>query len=500
MAEMLKQSLELLFHWSNIFALTGGTLLGLTVGAIPGMQGSMVVAIGLPVTLFMPPETGILLLLGIYKAANFGGSIPAILIHTPGTIAAVATTFDGYPLTQQGKAGKALKMALYSSTIGDAFSDVITLLVAVHIARFALRFGPFEYFGLLLFTYIIIAVVSRGSTVKGLMGAALGMAFATIGTDPIQGFPRFTFGYSDLQGGISLVAFLMGLYALSQIIVEVEDMMASGKATKAMLIKSPNPDDNRVTSEEFRNCLPTIFKSGCIGTVLGALPGIGPAISSFVCYGEAKRSAKDPDRFGKGALEGVAAAEGGNSSVCGANLIPLLTLGIPGDMVAAVLLGAFMIHGMQPGPLLFQESGVVVYAILLGMILIDVVMFIFGQLFIKGLIAAIGVSKAVLYPVVLLLCVAGMYAYNSDMFDVSAMLAMGIIGYVLRRLDFPLAPMAIGFVLGRMTEEKLRQSLILARGNPLAFFSHPIAVSFLILTIMAISWYIWSEYRKGKPA
>jgi len=169
-------------------------------------------------------------------------------------------------------------------------------------------------------------------------------------------------------------------------------------------------------------------------------------------------------------------------------------------MVAAVLLGAFMIHGMQPGPLLFQESGVVVYAILLGMILIDVVMFIFGQLFIKVLIAAIGVSKAVLYPVVLLLCVAGMYAYNSDMFDVSAMLAMGIIGYVLRRLDFPLAPMAIGFVLGRMTEEKLRQSLILARGNPLAFFSHPIAVSFLILTIMAISWYIWSEYRKGKPA
>jgi putative tricarboxylic transport membrane protein len=498
MVETLEQSLALLFSWSNILALTGGTLLGLTVGAIPGMQGSMVVAIGLPVTLFIPPETGILLLLGIYKAANFGGSIPAILINTPGTIAAVATTFDGYPLTQQGKAGKALKMALYSSTIGDAFSDVITLLVAVHIAKLALRFGPFEYFGLLLFTYIIIAAVSRGSTVKGLMGAALGMAFATIGTDPIQGYPRFIFGYSDLKGGISLVAFLMGLYALSQIIVEVEGMIASGKAVKATYTSSPNPDDNRVTFEEFRACIPTIVKSGCIGTVLGALPGIGPAISSFVCYGEAKRSAKNPDRFGKGALEGVAAAEGGNSSVCGANLIPLLTLGIPGDMVAAVLLGAFMIHGMQPGPLLFQESGVVVYAILLGMILIDVVMFIFGEFFIKVLIAAIGVSKAVLYPVVLLLCVGGMYAYNSDMFDVQAMLVMGIIGYVLRRLDFPLAPMAIGFVLGRMTEEKLRQSLILARGNPLVFFSHPIAVGFLIVTIVTVAWYIRSEYRRGR--
>ncbi len=498
MAEILQESLVLLFQWSNILALTGGTLLGLIVGAIPGMQGSMAVAVGLPVTFFLPPETGILLLLGIYKAANFGGSIPAILINTPGTIAAVATTFDGFPLTRQGKAGKALRMALYASTIGDSFSDVITLLVAVHIARIALKFGPFEYFGLLFFTYIIIAVVSRGSTIKGLMAAALGLAFSTIGTDPIQGFPRFTFGYSDLQGGISLVAFLMGLYALSQIIVEVEEMIASGRATKATYIPSPNPDDNRVTLEEFKRCCPTILKSGCIGTILGALPGIGPAISSFVCYGEAKRSAKDPDRFGKGALEGVAAAEGGNSSVCGANLIPLLTLGIPGDMVAAVLLGAFMIHGMQPGPLLFQESGVVVYAILLGMILIDVVMYVFGQLFIRMLIAAMGVSKAVLYPVVLLLCVAGMYAYNSDMFDVQAMLAMGLIGYVLRKLGFPLAPMAIGFVLGSMTEEKLRQSLILARGKPLVFFNHPIAVGFFIVTLGALIWYIRSEYRKSK--
>ena len=500
MIEVLQQSLVLLFHWSNLLALTAGTILGLTVGAIPGMQGSMVVAIGLPVTFFLPAETGILLLLGIYKGANFGGSIPAILINTPGTIAAVATTFDGFPLTNQGKAGKALKMALYSSTIGDAFSDVITLLVAVHIARIALRFGPFEYFGLLFFTYIIIAVVSRGSTVKGLLAAALGLAFSTIGTDPIQGVPRFTFGYSNLQGGINLVAFLMGLYALSQIIVEVEGMIASGRATKATYTPSPNPDDNRVTFKEFKDCFPTIVKSGCIGTILGALPGIGPAISSFVCYGEAKRSTKDPDKFGRGALEGVAAAEGGNSSVCGANLIPLLTLGIPGDMVAAVLLGAFMIHGMQPGPLLFKESGVIVYAILLGMILIDVVMFIFGQLFIKVLIAAVSVSKAVLYPIVLVLCVAGMYAYNSDMFDVQAMLFMGVVGYVLRKLGFPLAPMAIGFVLGSMTEEKMRQALILGRGNPLIFFSHPIAVGFFIVTIAAVGWYIWSEYRKGKQA
>jgi putative tricarboxylic transport membrane protein len=488
MISEIGQAVELLFQMKNILAIAGGTLLGLIVGAIPGLQGSMAVAIGLPVTLFLPPETGILLLLGIYKSANFAGSIPAILIHTPGTIAAVA----------QGKAGKALKMALYASTIGDAFSDVITILVAVHIARVALKFGPIEYFSLLFFTYIIVAVVARESLLKGLIAASLGLAFSTMGTDPIAGYPRFSFGISEFQGGIGLVAFLMGLYALSQIIVEVEGMMASKESMKAIFTRSPNPDDNRVTLKELKACLPTIAKSGCIGTVLGALPGIGPAISSFVCYGEAKRSAKNPDEFGRGALQGVAAAEGGNSSVCGANLIPLLTLGIPGDMVAAVLLGAFMIHGMQPGPLLFQESGVIVYAVLFGMIVIDVFTFVFGQAFIQMLVAAINVSKAVLYPVVLFFCVAGMYAYQSDMFDVKAMLAMGIIGYILRKFGFPLAPMAIGFVLGSLTEEKLRQSLIIARGNPLVFFSHPIAVVFIIATFVALAWYVWSEYSKGR--
>jgi len=497
--DVLLHALGLMFQLQNLFAIAAGTLVGLVVGAIPGVQGSMVVAIGLPITLFLEPATGILFLLGIYKGANFGGSIPAILIHTPGTIAAVATTFDGYPLTKQGKAGKAMKIALYASVIGDAFSDIIVIFVAVYIAKIALKFGPFEYFALLFFTYIIVAVVSRGSTVKGLLAAALGLAFSTIGTDPIQGTPRYTFGISDLTGGISLVAFLMGLYAISQLVVEVEGAFsAKQEGTRRDYLFSKNPDDNRLTGKELKSCLPTIFKSGCIGTILGALPGIGPAISSFVCYGEAKRSAKNPERFGNGALEGVAAAEGGNSSVCGANLIPLLTLGIPGDMVAAVLLGAFMIHGMQPGPLLFVENAVIVYAILFGMLLIDVFTFVYGQFFIRIFIAVMGVSRALLYPIVLLLCVAGMFAYNSDMFDVWAMLTMGIIGYVLRKFNVPLAPMAIGFVLGSMTEEKLRQSLILARGNFFAFFSHPIADGFFLVTFAALGWYIWSELRRRK--
>ena len=288
--DVILHSIGLLFQWSNLLALAGGTLLGLIAGAIPGIPGSMIVAIGLPITLFLPPETGILLLLGIYKGANFGGSIPAILINTPGTIAAVATTFDGYPLTKQGKAGKALKVALYSSCMADAGSDIITIFVAAFIASVALRFGPVEYFSLLLFTFIIIAVVSRGSTIKGLMAAALGMAFSTIGTDPIQGIARFTFGFSDLTGGISLVAFLMGLYAISQIIAEVEEMSASRASMGSAINFSDNPDDNRVTGEEMKRITPVIIKSGMIGTILGALPGIGPAISSFVCYGEAKRS------------------------------------------------------------------------------------------------------------------------------------------------------------------------------------------------------------------
>lgn len=497
--ELIPQSLALLFEIKNMAFLFSGAILGLLVGAIPGVQGSMVVAIGLPITFFLEPATGILFLLGIYKGANFGGSIPAILISTPGTIAAVATTFDGYPLTKQGKAGKAMKIALYASVLGDAMSDLVIIFVAVYVAKIALKFGPFEYFSLLLFTYVIIAVVSRGSTIRGLLAAALGLAFSAVGTDPIQGFPRFTFGISDLKGGISLVAFLMGLYAISQLIFEIESLFREGDATRKEYELSENRNNNRVTYEEFKDCLPTIVKSGLIGTMLGALPGIGPAISSFVCYSEAKRSSKNPDEFGYGSLEGVAAAEGGNSSVCGANLIPLLTLGIPGDMVAAVLLGAFVIHGMQPGPLLFVNNAVIVYTILIGMILIDGVIFLAGQLFIKVFIAAINVSKTYLYPVVFILCFSGMYAYNSDMFDVQSMLAMGIIGYILRKMGIPLAPMAIGFVLGSMTEEKLRQALILGRGNPFVFFAHPIAVGFLIVTVAVLFWYIRSEYKKTRP-
>lgn len=495
--DVIVASIGLLLTWTNLLALLAGTFGGIVAGAIPGIQGSMLVAIGLPVTLFLPPETGILLLLGIYKGANLGGSFPAILINTPGTIAAVATSWDGYPLAKQGKAGKAMKVALTASCLADAGSDIFTLFVAASIASFALRFGPYEYFGLLLFTYIVIAMVSRGSTIKGLIGASLGLALSTIGTDPIQGVPRFIFGISGLEGGIGLVAFLMGLYAISQLVAEVEEMVAAGKSNVPTIITSDNPDDNRVTWNDMKTIMPVIAKGGMIGTLLGALPGLGPAISSFVCYGEAKRASKHPEKFGTGVIEGIAASEAGNSSVCGANLIPLLTLGIPGDMVAAVLLGAFMIHGMQPGPLLFQESGVVVYAIILGMLIIDVLMFGFGKYFINVLIKAMSISKAVLYPVVLFLCIAGMYAFNGNMFDVKAMIFMGIVGYILRKLKVPLAPMAIGFVLGSMTEETLRQALILAHGNILNILRSPIADVFLALTFISVSAYIWSEYRKN---
>ncbi len=499
MFEMMGDALPLLFTWQSLVALTAGSILGLLVGAIPGVQGSMIVALCLPVTLYLPPVVGILFLLGIYKAANFGGSIPAILVGTPGTVAAVATVFDGFPLTKLGKAGKALRTALYSSVIGDAFSDIIVIFVAVYVARWAVAFGPFEYTALLLFTFLIIAIVSRGSVVKGIIAGALGLAAASVGTDPIQGATRFTFGITGLMGGFSLVAFLMGVYAIPQILTEIQEVMTSPEAAKASYAASPNPEDNRLTGKEFKRILPTIFKSGLIGSILGALPGIGPAIASFVGYGEAQRSSKNKDNFGKGEIEGVAAAEGANSAVCGANLIPLITLGIPGDFVAAVLLGAFYIHGLQPGPMLFQKSGDIVYAILIGMILIDIVILFSGRYLINLLIKVIGTPKIILYPIVFFLAVVGVYAYSGYLFDVVVMLITGIFGYFLRRLGFPLAPMAIGFVLGALTEEKLRQSLILSRNNPWEFLSHPIGLAFLAAALATLAWYIWSE-RRGKRA
>jgi len=366
MFDMFMHGLSLLLSFQNFVAIICGTGLGVLLGAIPGLTGIMAIALIIPFTYHINPITALILLMGVSKGATYGGSISAILINTPGTPAASATALDGYPLARQGKSLKALKMALYASVLADTFSDLILIVVAGYLARMALKFGPPEYAMLIVFSLTIIGAVSGESVVKGMISAAAGLFIGTIGLDPVEGIPRFDFGIVELYEGIPLLPMMIGLFALSEILRQSEEKIV-GKIKTVFLPVSEKPEDNRVTGDEMKRCVKPIARASIIGTFLGAIPGIGPTVAAFLSYGETRRTAKDPSSFGRGAIEGVAAAEAGNNAVCGANLIPLLTLGIPGDSTAAVLLGAFMIQGLAPGPLLFQKHGYIVYAFFLGL-------------------------------------------------------------------------------------------------------------------------------------
>lgn len=487
----------LFFHWSNILAILAGVCLGIVIGAVPGLTVTMAVGLALPFTFKMPPITAICFLLGIYKAGIYGGSVSAILIGTPGTPAAAATVMDGYMLAKKGKAGKALDIAIYASVIADSTSDIILILVAAPIAMFALRFGPPEYFALIVFSLTIIGSVAGESLVKGLLSAGIGLLFATVGIEPIYGYTRFSFGSVNMMGGLQFIPLLIGLFAIPEVIKQYHRAKRGETTFQILRTEAARPEDNRVTWPELRSCLKTIFRGGLIGTFIGAIPGIGAAPSSFLSYNEAKRGSKHPEEFGKGSLEGIAAAESGNNGVCGATLIPLLTLGIPGDVITAVMLGAFMIQGLTPGPLLFQEKAAIIYGIFVGMLLCNIVNFAVAKIAIRFFRQITRIKISYLFPVVFILCVIGTYAVNNSMFDVAVMLAVGIMGYFMYRLDIPATPFVIAFILGSMLEKGLRRSLLISKGDWSIFFQRPIAVAFLILTVLSISFLIY-RHSKGK--
>ncbi|MGD9156121.1 MAG: tripartite tricarboxylate transporter permease, partial [Bacillota bacterium] len=432
-------------------------------GALPGLTATMGVALFLPLTFGMNPITGILMLLGIYCGGIYGGSITAILIKTPGTPASAATILDGYTMAQKGHGGKALQMALVASTIAGIFSALMLLFIAPQLARAALKFGPPEYFALAIFGLSIISSVCGNNVFKGMIAGILGMFVSMIGLDPIGGIPRLTFGYDYLAGGINLIPALIGLFAISEIFHKVSDQ--ENKIEEATEFIHEN-----LTLKEIFAHLKTILKSSAIGTFIGSIPGTGAAIASFLSYNEAKRVSKTPEKFGTGHLDGVAASEAGNNGVTGATLIPLLTLGIPGDTVTAILLGALMMQGLTPGPQLFKEHGTVVYTIMVGLICVNIFMYLQAKYFIKGFVRITQVPIRFLIPVLIILCVTGAYAVNNTLFDVKIMLAFGVVGYLLSRVDFPVTPMLLAIILGPMAEISIRQSMILSEGSYLIFF------------------------------
>lgn len=475
----LLSAMDMLLSVQNFVAIFVGVAFGVFMGAVPGLTGTMGIALVIPLTYAFEPITAFALLLGTYKGALFSGCIPAILINTPGTPAAAATVLDGYPLTQKGRGGEAMGMALWASVIGDVISTVALIFGAILLAQLATKFGPPEFAMLVLFSLTIVAGVSGDSMIKGLNAAAVGFIFGTVGLDPMMATPRFTFGEITMLNGVSLMAMLIGLFAVSELFIQAEASASS--IAKVVVPKA------KIGWARIRKSLPTILRGSAIGIVLGSIPGLGATPSAFLSYSEARRASKTPEKFGKGTLDGVAAAESANNATAGGALIPLMALGVPGDVVTAVLLGAFLIHGLAPGPQLFAENLDLVYAIFIALLIAALMLPVIGLAAIRLFSHIVMIPRYVLYPIIAILCLLGVYGFNSSPTDLWIMLGFGVLGYGMRKLAFPLAPMMIGFVLEPIGEQSVRQALLISSGDWWVFVSTPISVLFLALTVLSVA-------------
>jgi putative tricarboxylic transport membrane protein len=477
--DTLSAAFDLVANFESFLALAIGVTVGVVAGAIPGMSATMAVALTLPFTFTLQPITAILLLLGVYKGGIFGGCIPAILIKTPGTPASSATVLDGYPMAENGQAGKALGMALYASCTADMISNLALILFAGWLASFALSFGPPEFFTLILFSLTVIAGVSGKSLLKGLLSAALGLLLATVGLDLVYGTNRFNFNDPNLMGGLNFIAVLIGLFAIPEILAYAWNPAAGDGSARSL-------GRDSVTFAEYKRCFRTIIRGGVIGVILGSIPGIGAAPAAFLSYSEARRKSPNRDNFGKGEIEGVAASEAGNNGVCGATLIPLLALGVPGDVITAIIIGAFMIHGLQPGPMMFITNADIIYALFMGLIISSILLLFVGNVAIRLFRFIADVPRSVLLPSVLTLCVFGVFAVNNSAFDVMVMFAMGWLGYLMLRIEMPAAPFLIAFILGPLLEDNFRQAMLMSRGSLDILFRSPITWVFWALTVITV--------------
>lgn len=457
-----------------------GVLGGIILGALPGLTATMGVAILLPFTFGMDPTPALVMLIGVYIGGIYGGSIAAILLKTPGTPASAATVLDGHSMAVKGLAAKALSIAAVASFIGGLISTLVLIGVAPLLADFALRFNAPEYFALALFGLTIIASVSAKSIWKGLLAGTIGLLVSMVGLDPISSVPRFTFGIMDLYSGINIIPVLIGLFAISEGLNQLEKLSANTPD------EQPKFDYKVLSFSDFKKILPTTIKSGLIGTTIGSVPGAGADISAFACYNEAKRVAKNPEEFGKGSIHGLAAAESGNNGVTGGSLVPLLTLGVPGDAVSAVLLGALIVQGLTPGPLLFTQNPEIVYGIFSSMIVANIIMLLVGFLGIRFFCRIIEVPKIIIIPIIIFLSIIGAYAINNSMFDIGIAISFGILGFILNKLDIPSSPILLAIILGPMAETNLRKSLIMYEGSWSFLYDRPIALAFILFAIFSV--------------
>ena len=464
----------------NILAMFVSTVVGVTIGCLPGLSAAMGVALLLPVTFGMDPATGLIVLGGIYCGAIFGGSISAILIHTPGTPAPAATAIEGYQMTLRGQAAKALTVACFASFCGGLLSCLSLYFFSPVLAQLAMKFKSPEYFWLSLFGLTIIAGVSSKSILKGLMSGVFGLLLSTIGMDPMEGVPRFMFGQSTLYNGINTTCALIGLFSMSQVLILAEKKIVERANASAF------KDKFGLNMAEIKKISPTIIRSWLIGNIVGILPGAGASIACFMGYNEARRFSKHKEEFGKGSIEGVAGSESANNAVTGGSLIPTLTLGIPGESVTAVLMGGLIIHGLQPGPELFTTYAGMTYTFFAGFLLVQFFMLGIGLLGCKGFARISRLSDAILIPSIFLLCVVGSYAIHNNFVEVIIMMIFGVIGYLARKFDLNAAAIVLGLILGPIGEKGLRRSLLISDGDPSILFSTPICWVLIVLCVVGV--------------
>jgi putative tricarboxylic transport membrane protein len=497
MVENIMSGLSLMMTFENLLLTLMGVILGTLLGAIPGLTSTMGIALLLPITFSLSPVAAIVMLTAMYKGGLFGGSISAILFNAPGTSAAAATAIDGYEMAKQGKAGKAMKIALIASSVGDLFGCLTLILLAGLIAKFALMFGPPEYAAVILFAFTMVLGVAEKSLMKGFLAMSAGIMLSTFGYDPVTGVPRFEFGSMQMASGFNLVPVLIGLLAVSEVFVQMEKILRGDgdNKSKELEANSSSLGDSSLSWKEVRGTGKIIVRAASIGTFIGSLPGLGPTIAAFMGYKDGKKVTKNPEKYGKGSIDGVAAPEAANSAVGSANLIPLLSLGIPGDIEAALILGALIIQGIVPGPQIFVNNGPIIYGIYAGMLMAIMMNFIFNWFFIKGAIKLRNISIKTMIPVILILCTAGAYGMDQNLFDVKVMLLFGIIGYLMYKFKIPATALLIGFILGPIFESSIRQSLIISNNSILIFFKTPISLLFIALTVITIIRYIYKNNK-----
>ena len=473
---------EAVLNIKLILVLLFSVPLGIVIGVLPGVGAVVGVTVLLPLTFGMEPVHGICMLVAVYCGAFYGGAVSAILINTPGTPAAICTILDGYPMARKGEAHRALTAAVVASFIGGVFSVIILTFCAPLIAKIALKFSFTEYCAIALFGIImVITSGSKKSFLKGLLMGTFGLFLACIGQDKMGTVDRFTFGILELSRGMPLLPVVVGLFAISQALLLTE------KGAKAVQLDEMERRAGLWEMfKEMKKYKATLIRSSLIGTGVGAIPGIGAAISAFVAYSMAKRASKTPEKFGTGHMEGVVASESSNNSTTGGALIPLLTLGIPGDPITAIMLGAFLVHGLIPGPMLFVEAGPFVYAIFATMLLTYFLILAYGYFGTYLFAAILKVREEVLVPSILVISFIGAYAVNSSLFDVGLALIFGVLGYFLTKFQFPLPPILMGLILGPIAEESMRQSLVASSGSWTIFVTKPISALFLLSTSLII--------------